>query len=353
MIEAEQIFIFVGVILVVFFAILLYASKKYKSYPNKFLATSLLILSLLIARIHGLLEGTFIEEFLELFRIEYLFASFLYMYVCFTLKKSIEPLTYIFLAGPFVLFSMAYTTILMAELFSYNTYENLIEQIEPLELYGPILFNSLIIVLFTLKVKRSDSEGAFKKWVYIISIGLIIVMLSFLILEFIEVWFNADFWEYLGMGISLFFIGLTYLGVQRLQVEHERKTIKKIYDTKKKTVSILKNQGNLTRFDHIKQLMKENEYFRNPDFNRESLASVLGLSASSITRILKEEGQIGFNDFVNRHRIALAKNMLKDERFDIFSLEAIGKEVGFKSRSTFYETFKKEVGISPGAFKKL
>ncbi|MEL6918929.1 MAG: helix-turn-helix transcriptional regulator [Bacteroidota bacterium] len=115
----------------------------------------------------------------------------------------------------------------------------------------------------------------------------------------------------------------------------------------------MKNQGNLTRFDHIKQLMKENEYFRNPDFNRESLASVLGLSASSITRILKEEGQIGFNDFVNRHRIALAKNMLKDERFDIFSLEAIGKEVGFKSRSTFYETFKKEVGISPGAFKKL
>ncbi|WP_370449464.1 AraC family transcriptional regulator [Aquimarina sp. BL5] len=34
-------------------------------------------------------------------------------------------------------------------------------------------------------------------------------------------------------------------------------------------------------------------------------------------------------------------------------MEAIGLEAGFKSKSVFYSTFKTNLSMSPGAFRKL
>lgn len=349
MIENEQIFVFIGVILVIFFALLLLTSKKYKNYPNKFLAAALLTLSVLILRLRGLLEDTLLELFVEFFRIEYLFSAFLYIYVCLTLKKQITRRTYILLLFPFIISSCFYTTLLSIEWFNDTLFENLIEQIEPLELYPPILYNSSVIIAFTKIVYQSNAQNTFKKWIYMIAIGLIAIMAFFLLLEFIEAWFEVDFWGYIGIAFSILFISITYMGVQQLHVEQEQITLKKIY---KKKVPTAKNKVGLSHFERMQFIMEEQELFKDPSFDRERLASEVGLSSSSVTRILKEEGQIRFNDFVNTHRIKLAKKLLTDTRFHIFSLEAIGKEVGFKSRSTFYETFKKEVGISPGVFKK-
>ncbi len=349
MIETEQIFVFIGVILVIFFAILLLTSKKYKNYPNKFLAAALLTLSVLILRLRGLLEDTFIGSLTEVFRIEYLFSVFLYLYVCYTLKKKVKRSTQVLLILPFIIFSGIYAILFYIEWFAYDLFENFIEVLEPLELYIPILFNSTVIIVFTQIVYQSEAQKTFKKWIYIIAMGLMLVMAGFLILEFIEAWFDLDFWNYIGITFSIFFISITYLGVQQLHIEQEQITLKKIY--KKKTPTT-KNKIGLSHFERMQLIMEEQELFKDPSFDRERLASEIGLSSSSITRILKEEGQVRFNDFVNTHRIKLAKKLLTDTRFHIFSLEAIGKEVGFKSRSTFYETFKKEVGVSPGIFKK-
>lgn len=352
MIETEQIFVLVGVILVLFFAILLLTSKKYKSHPNKFLASSLITLAVIILRINGLLEQVFLEGLFSFFRLEYLFSVFLYMYVFITLKEPITRYNLILLLSPFIVFSALYSFVAVSDWFAYEAFDGLLESIEPYEIYITIIFNITVVLLFMLKVKGSSVETAFKKWIYTIAFGLILVMLSFLTLELIEIIFDVYYWSYLGIGISIFFIGIAYVGVQQLQVETEKKSINKIYNNKKNNSQIPTGKIPPGHFNHMQQLMKDEELFRNPSLDRGILANRLGLSASSITRILKEEGQISFNDFINRYRIDLAKNMLNDPRFDIFSLEAIGQEVGFKSRSTFYETFKKEVGISPGAYKK-
>ena len=101
------------------------------------------------------------------------------------------------------------------------------------------------------------------------------------------------------------------------------------------------------------ELMQEKELFRDPQLNREQFAKLLDLSSSSITRILKEDACLNFHEFVDQYPIKLAKQLLKDEKYLIYSLEAIGNEAGFKSRSKFYATFKKHTGYTPGSFKSL
>ncbi len=43
--------------------------------------------------------------------------------------------------------------------------------------------------------------------------------------------------------------------------------------------------------------------------------------------------------------------MILNEQFDKYSLLAIGFESGFKSKTTFYNSFKKETNCTPREFK--
>lgn len=43
--------------------------------------------------------------------------------------------------------------------------------------------------------------------------------------------------------------------------------------------------------------------------------------------------------------------MLKDPKFDNYSLLSIGLECGFNSKTSFYTNFKKETGLTPKAYK--
>ncbi|MEL6811927.1 MAG: helix-turn-helix transcriptional regulator [Bacteroidota bacterium] len=352
MIETEQVLVLIGVVLILFFAVLLLSSKRYRSRPNQLLATAFIALALIILRINSLLENTFLESIFEVIRIEYLFSVFLYGYVFATLEKKISPTTYIILWTPFILFSLWYALAILTDELGSDYFEDWMEQVEPFEIYIVIIFNIAVLALTAITVKNSEMSGSLKNWIYVVSFGIIAILLSFLVLEFVELFFDTYFWSYLGICISLFFISITYIGVQRLHLTQERERIKNLPIKKKNSATHSKNNITQSHFERIKILMQEEELFRNPNLDREALAHKLGLSASSVTRILKEEGNVSFTDFINQYRVQLAKKMLSDPRFDIFSLEAIGKEVGFKSRSTFYGTFKKEVGMSPGTYKK-
>ncbi|CAL2092967.1 helix-turn-helix transcriptional regulator [Tenacibaculum sp. 190524A05c] len=341
---------FTGVILLFFFVLILITGKKYRSKSNFYLAGTLLTILLLNLKINEQLNYWLLIETLEFFRLEYLFSPLLFLYVTFTLNEVYSKSFLKLLLIPFVVFSLYHGMVSIADWIQLENFEFVIELIEPLEFYVFLVFNVVIQFVLLKKIKKSSASQDTKKWLIIIVLGLFLLLIFLLISEFGEVFLSLDLWDISKSLISVFSIIISYKGVLALQIEEERRKIKKITRVKiqKESESTQENH----RIHKMKLIMESEELFKDAKLTRESFAEKLGISSSSVTRILKEQEQISFTDFVNSYRIELAKKMLKDHRFEIFSLEAIGKEVGFKSRSSFYETFKKQVGVSPGKFKK-
>ena len=71
-----------------------------------------------------------------------------------------------------------------------------------------------------------------------------------------------------------------------------------------------------------------------------------------VSQVINQETGKNFKAYINSFRIIDAKAMLNDEKASNLSIEGIGLEVGFKSKSSFYEAFKKETGLTPSGYKK-
>ncbi len=95
------------------------------------------------------------------------------------------------------------------------------------------------------------------------------------------------------------------------------------------------------------------ELFKNPEITISQVAEELNVSEQEISRFLNNEKGISFNKFINRERVAYAKNLLSNpELAEKVTIESLGYEAGFNSKTTFFNSFKREEGISPGTYKK-
>jgi AraC-like DNA-binding protein len=100
----------------------------------------------------------------------------------------------------------------------------------------------------------------------------------------------------------------------------------------------------------LDQIMEKEKLYINPKFKLEDLARFTGMSKHDLSKLLNEEYEYGFNNYINSFRIREAKSLIQ-KRQDL-SLEGIGYESGFNSKSSFFATFKKMVHCTPAQFKK-
>ncbi len=157
--------------------------------------------------------------------------------------------------------------------------------------------------------------------------------------------------------LSLLSWWILYYGVFKLQIIVQKDEIHD-YLVSKKTQSTLtkkkiKNTTTSKVITQLYKLMEEEELYKNPLLSRLDLANRLDTSKSYLSQIINQEVNKTIVQFVNEYRVEAAKNLLKDPIFNKYSVEVIGMEAGFKSKSAFYNAFKKSFKMSPGAFRKL
>lgn len=81
-----------------------------------------------------------------------------------------------------------------------------------------------------------------------------------------------------------------------------------------------------------------------------SLADVLGLNPTYLSRLFLKETGMTVKDFVIRAKITTAENML---RYSDFSYLEISLSLGFSSQSAFISTFRKINGTTPKKYREL
>ena len=101
----------------------------------------------------------------------------------------------------------------------------------------------------------------------------------------------------------------------------------------------------LDTFDMINQYIKSN---LKRDFTVMELCNEVGISKSSLYRILKETTSATYKDLVDFYRIEYSKNLLKNTRSPISYIASVS---GFDSDASFYRSFKKSVGVSPNIYR--
>ncbi|GAB1857913.1 hypothetical protein MHTCC0001_27500 [Flavobacteriaceae bacterium MHTCC 0001] len=83
-----------------------------------------------------------------------------------------------------------------------------------------------------------------------------------------------------------------------------------------------------------------------------TLSKELNLSEGYISQTINRNIDSNFNDYINSLRINDSKTMLQDHQYNNYTIAAIGLEVGFNSKSSFYTAFKKFTGQTPTTYKK-
>jgi AraC-like DNA-binding protein len=100
----------------------------------------------------------------------------------------------------------------------------------------------------------------------------------------------------------------------------------------------------------LEQLMTVQQIFKSPNLKLQDVADAMNLSSHQLSQFLNDKLGKNFTQFVNEYRIQEACKLL--ETNTLLSIEGIGDEVGFNSKSTFFTAFKKLKGATPAAYQQ-
>lgn len=182
---------------------------------------------------------------------------------------------------------------------------------------------------------------------FLVSTGISMVRLTTELMVGVAYFRVLDALRYVVLVTVIGFYGLKYGMVYRPEMN-----IDVVPDEKKYKHSPLKRDKIQMFIQHIDRFFQENEAYLHPNFSLSVLSESLRIPKHHLSQIINSEMETTFYDLVNIKRVEYA--MLRIKRGDMgnLTLEGLGYECGFNSKSAFFHHFKKNTGKTPGQFKK-
>ncbi len=87
--------------------------------------------------------------------------------------------------------------------------------------------------------------------------------------------------------------------------------------------------------------------FSNSDLTIIDIAENLKIHPKLVSNTINSIRKQNFNSYINQFRIEKVVELLENSELTNYSMEGIGAEVGFNSKSAFYAAFKKVTGTTP------
>lgn len=334
-----------------------FLTKKKLSEPTIYLL--LTILSLTISNLQYWLIDVEIFMIPDLYYIQFelLILPFFYLFLVSYLGQNnnrFKNLIFI----PFAL-GMAYQiiTILVSvspkKLFIYN---NIVE-------FSTISFNLFLIIICLIEIFRfhknnftNEVKIRTKCIIHSILIGISICILWIFLTYLFKFDHNKSISIYYPLWISIsaliYFIGNK--AIEELKIFNDRKDIRinrNPLEYKIKNDEIIKSKSKEV-FILIYNEIALNKIYLNPNLTASIITNRYKISNGYLSQIFSKYAEESFTDYINNLRIKEAQEMLIDNKYNNYTIVAIGLESGFNSKSTFFHAFKKHTGMTPTEYRK-
>lgn len=102
----------------------------------------------------------------------------------------------------------------------------------------------------------------------------------------------------------------------------------------------------------LRETMSKEALYKIPRLTLSDLAEKLETNKTYLSQAINSEYG-NFNEYLNKFRVIEACRLIQNGLDPRLSLDYLYSEVGFSSRTTFYEAFKKFTGVSPSRFLQI
>ena len=90
--------------------------------------------------------------------------------------------------------------------------------------------------------------------------------------------------------------------------------------------------------------------YLNPDFSLSTMSADLDIPVHHLSYYFNEHLNINFNTWKNDYKINFVIGLMETGSNELLTLDAIAKQAGFGSRTTFFNAFKQKTGLTPSDF---
>lgn len=122
-----------------------------------------------------------------------------------------------------------------------------------------------------------------------------------------------------------------------------------LLSAKKYAKSTLSETAKSELMENILGQFEKEKYFTNRLAKLTDLAKKVNTSPNYVSQVINDDLQLTFLEMLTQYRIREAKIVLRDN--PSLSIEQVAEKVGYNSKSAFYQSFKKIVGMTPLEFR--
>lgn len=101
--------------------------------------------------------------------------------------------------------------------------------------------------------------------------------------------------------------------------------------------------------DKIEQYCLTQPYL-NPNFSLSTVSADIDIPVHHLSYYFNEHLNINFNTWKNDYKIDFVIGLMEKGSNELLTLDAIAKQAGFGSRTTFFNAFKQKTGLTPSEF---
>jgi AraC-like DNA-binding protein len=243
--------------------------------------------------------------------------------------------------------------------------------VRPLSGFAYTIVAAIMVYKHQSIIKLSEKQTSLiYTWLKVLIATLFIIYLNFLLFSILSLetlsytkastngfyLLAAIFLGLIILNSSLFFFPNILYGLPQLDYvihtksQKEPKEVLTIEEAKKQYKSFEISDEKLLLLKYKVDKYCETKPFLRPEFNLTVMSSDTDIPVHHLSYFFNEYLKINFNTWKNDHKIDHIIELIRNGSNEILTLDALSKQAGFVSRTTFFNAFKQKMGITPSEY---